>query len=137
MHLEIFLADFAVFRVFWGISRDFAEIPNKFRGSATARIIRSPVQVRVHQQMRCLRVIKKGIKHYLLNNFPSKLKSNSEGEEISIIFKMVRWKQSGKTNQQNQSSLVLDKAMHSSHVKGVHLNVPSSDICHIKWLCDY
>ena len=24
MHLEIFLADFAVFRVFWGISRDFA-----------------------------------------------------------------------------------------------------------------
>ena len=42
MHLEIFLADFAVFRVFWGISRDFAEIP-EFRGSATARIIRSPV----------------------------------------------------------------------------------------------
>ena len=41
MHLEIFLADFAVFRVFWGISRDFAEIP-EFRGSATARIIRSP-----------------------------------------------------------------------------------------------
>ena len=36
MHLEIFLADFAVFRVFWGISRDFAEIP-EFRGSATAR----------------------------------------------------------------------------------------------------
>ena len=24
MYLEIFLADFAVFRVFWGISRDFA-----------------------------------------------------------------------------------------------------------------
>ena len=42
MHLEIFLADFAVFRVFWGISRDFAEIP-EFRGSTTARIIRSPV----------------------------------------------------------------------------------------------
>ena len=41
MYLEIFLADFAVFRVFWGISRDFAEIP-EFRGSATARIIRSP-----------------------------------------------------------------------------------------------
>ena len=34
--------DFAVFRVFWGISRDFAEIP-EFRGSATARNIRSPV----------------------------------------------------------------------------------------------
>ena len=41
MHLEIFLPDFAVFRVFWDISRDFAEIP-EFRGSATARIIRSP-----------------------------------------------------------------------------------------------
>ena len=42
MYLEIFLADFAVFRVFWGISRDFAEIP-EFRGSVTARNIRSPV----------------------------------------------------------------------------------------------
>ena len=41
MYLEIFLADFAVFRVFWGISRDFAEIP-EFRGSATTRNIRSP-----------------------------------------------------------------------------------------------
>ena len=40
-YLEIFLADFAVFRVFWGISQDFAEIP-EFRGSATARNIRSP-----------------------------------------------------------------------------------------------
>ena len=42
MYLAIFLADFAVFRVFLGISRDFAEIP-EFRGSATARNIRSPV----------------------------------------------------------------------------------------------
>ena len=42
MYLEIFLVDFAVFRVFLGISRDFAEIP-EFRGSATARNIRSPV----------------------------------------------------------------------------------------------
>ena len=42
MYLEIFLADFAVFRGFLGISRDFAEIP-KSRGSATARNIRSPV----------------------------------------------------------------------------------------------
>ena len=41
MYLEIFLADFAVFRVFLGISRDFAEIP-EFRGSTTAQIIRSP-----------------------------------------------------------------------------------------------
>ena len=41
MYLEIFVADFAVFRVFWGISRDFAEI-SEFRGSATARNIRSP-----------------------------------------------------------------------------------------------
>ena len=42
IYLEIFLADFAVFRVFLGISRDFGEIP-EFRGSATARNIRSPV----------------------------------------------------------------------------------------------
>ena len=41
MYLEIFLADFAVFRVFGGISQDFAEIP-EFRGSATTRNIRSP-----------------------------------------------------------------------------------------------
>ena len=41
MYLEIFLADFSVFRVFFGISRDFAEIP-EFRGSTTARNIRSP-----------------------------------------------------------------------------------------------
>ena len=41
MYLEIFQADFAVFRVFLGISRDFAEIP-EFRGSAIARNIRSP-----------------------------------------------------------------------------------------------
>ena len=44
MYLEIFLADFAVFRVFWGILRDFAEIP-EFCGSATARNIRSPVYI--------------------------------------------------------------------------------------------
>ena len=42
MYWEIFLADFAVSRVFLGILRDFAEIP-EFRGSATARNIRSPV----------------------------------------------------------------------------------------------
>ena len=42
MYLEIFLADFAVFHFFGGISRDLAEIP-EFRGSATARNIRSPV----------------------------------------------------------------------------------------------
>ena len=42
MYLEIFQADFAVFRVFLAISRDFAEIP-EFRGSATERNIRSPV----------------------------------------------------------------------------------------------
>ena len=46
MYLEIFLADFAVFRVFLGISRDFAEIP-EFRRSATARNIRSPAQILV------------------------------------------------------------------------------------------
>ena len=44
MYLEIFPADFVVFRVFLGISRDFAEIP-EFRRSATARNIRSPVYV--------------------------------------------------------------------------------------------
>ena len=42
MSLEIFLANFAVFHVFLGISRDFEGIP-EFRGSATARNIRSPV----------------------------------------------------------------------------------------------
>ena len=42
MYLEIFLADFAVFRFFGGISQDFAEIP-EFRRSATARNIRGPV----------------------------------------------------------------------------------------------
>ena len=42
MYLEIFLVDFTVFPVFWGISRDFAEIP-EFRGSATVQNIRSPV----------------------------------------------------------------------------------------------
>ena len=47
MYLEMFLADFAVFRVFLGISRDFAEIP-EFRGSATARNIRSPVSSMLH-----------------------------------------------------------------------------------------
>ena len=41
MYLEIFLADFAVCRVFWGISRDFTGMP-EFRGSATARNIRGP-----------------------------------------------------------------------------------------------
>ena len=41
MYLEIFLADFVVFCVVLGISRDFAEI-SEFRGSATARNIRSP-----------------------------------------------------------------------------------------------
>ena len=42
MYLEIFLADFVVFRVFLGISLDFTEI-REFCGSATTRNIRSPV----------------------------------------------------------------------------------------------
>ena len=41
MYLDLFLADFVVFRVFGGISRDFEEIP-EYRGSATAQNIRSP-----------------------------------------------------------------------------------------------
>ena len=41
MFLVEFLANFAVFRVFLSISRDFADIP-EFRGSATARNFRSP-----------------------------------------------------------------------------------------------
>ena len=49
MYLEIFLADFAVFRVFEGISRDFVEIP-EFRGSATARNIRSPVKSTINSK---------------------------------------------------------------------------------------
>ena len=48
-YLEIFLAEFAVFRVFWGISRDFAEIP-EFRGSATAQNIRSPEYARIKKK---------------------------------------------------------------------------------------
>ena len=43
MYLVEFLANFAVFHVFLSISRDFADIP-EFRGSATARNFRSPVQ---------------------------------------------------------------------------------------------
>ena len=39
--------DFAVFRVFLGISRNFAEIP-EFRGSATARKIRSPALFKIN-----------------------------------------------------------------------------------------
>ena len=53
MYLEIFLADFAVFRVFLGISRDFAEIP-EFRGSATARNLRSPVETK-NRTLKCLK----------------------------------------------------------------------------------
>ena len=41
-YLEIFLADFAVFRVFLGILQDFAEIL-EFCRSATTRNIGSPV----------------------------------------------------------------------------------------------
>ena len=44
MYLDLFLADFAVFQVFFGISRDFVKIP-EFRGSATTRNIRSPAYV--------------------------------------------------------------------------------------------
>ena len=43
MYLEIFPSDYVVFRVFGGILRDFAEIP-EFRGSTTMRNIRSPVK---------------------------------------------------------------------------------------------
>ena len=42
MYLIRFLPNFAVFFVFLWISRDFADLP-EFRGSATARNIRSPV----------------------------------------------------------------------------------------------
>ena len=37
MYWEIFLADFTLFRVFGGISQDFAEIP-EFRRSALALV---------------------------------------------------------------------------------------------------
>ena len=43
--LIIFLPTFAVFFVFLRISQDFADLP-EFRGSATARNIRSPVYYR-------------------------------------------------------------------------------------------
>ena len=42
IYLVRFLANFAGFRVFWWISRDFADLV-EIRGSATARNIRSPV----------------------------------------------------------------------------------------------
>ena len=42
MYLVRFLANFAGFREFWWISRDFADLV-EIRGSATARNIRSPV----------------------------------------------------------------------------------------------
>ena len=58
MYLEIFLADFAVFRVFWGNSRDFAENP-EIRGSATTRIIRSPVCV-ITYSLECISIFKGG-----------------------------------------------------------------------------
>ena len=44
MYLIRFLPNFAVFCVFLGISRDFADL-REFRGSATARNIRSPVNM--------------------------------------------------------------------------------------------
>ena len=59
MYSEIFLADFAVFRVCWGISRDFAEIP-EFRGSATARNIRSPVDLILQVQLFSVNAGKRG-----------------------------------------------------------------------------
>ena len=54
MYLEIFLADFVVFRVFLGISWDFTEIP-EFRGSATAQNIRSPV---LYSQQSCFYTVR-------------------------------------------------------------------------------
>ena len=59
MYLEISPADFAVFRIFGGISRDFAEKP-EFRGSATARNIRSPDNSKCHWwgDKNCLLIIK-------------------------------------------------------------------------------
>ena len=53
--MEICLADFAVFRVFWGISRDFEEMP-EFRGSATARNIRSTASGHVSVSKRLSKV---------------------------------------------------------------------------------
>ena len=45
-----------VFRVFWGILQDFAEVP-EFRESATARNIRSPVNIKhdnyYHSPVKC------------------------------------------------------------------------------------
>ena len=79
MYLEIFLADFTVCRAFLGISRHFAEIP-EFRGSVTARNIRSPVMI-IHkekQQQNSISCLSTPFTHYSLNV-----------SEISYIFVLV------------------------------------------------
>ena len=93
MYLEIFLADFAVFRVFLGISQDFAEIP-EFRGSATARNIRSPERKTKFVQVYCLPTRKGRRCSHRENNhrmpesddqiLPTKKKENIMGGRMSL-----------------------------------------------------
>ena len=64
MYLETFLADFAVFRVFWEISRDFAEMP-EFRAPANTRNIRSPGEISASEAV-----------HHLIRHLKSRLRPN-------------------------------------------------------------
>ena len=84
MYLEIFLADFAVFCVFWGISRDFAEIPEFLRGSATARNIRSPVPVEKHIFLNPTAKIPEFL-NLILNAFFGLFLTNSLIKEIQLV----------------------------------------------------
>ena len=66
---------------------------------------------------------KKELNTFCLGNsgskFSSKLELNS-AKKKSVSSKWLNGKRVARQTEQNQSSLVLDKAMYSLHVKGVH-----------------
>ena len=67
---------------------------------------------------------KKGLNTFCLRSsgskFASKLKSNSAKKKSVSSSKWLNGNRVARQTEQNQSSLVLDKALYSSHVKGVH-----------------
>ena len=67
---------------------------------------------------------KKGLNTFCLrrsgSKFPSELKSNSAKKKSASSSKWLNGSRVARPTEQNQSSLVLDKAMYFSHVKGVH-----------------
>ena len=91
--------------------------------------------------MRCLGSSKKGLNTFSLRSsgskYPAELKSNSAMKKSVSSSKWLNGSRVARQTEQNESLLVLDKAMYFSHGKECTLNVSSSDICHIKWLCDY